>query len=468
MTEPLDTRDIQGLVARGYGRLEHATYLLLHVTDPAAARARLLEWAEDVVASAAAAPADAAVNLAVTAEGLRALTGADLPDGFAEPFATGMATEYRSRLLGDVAASSPAGWLWGGPSSDRVHVLVLVFAASAGRLSSRVADLRAAAGAGGLRVVAALETAELTGYEPFGFRDGISQPRLAGLGHGDRLGAVVRDGEFVLGYVNEYSQRTERPLLPAEADPQGVLPRDPDGSGAADLGRNGSYLVVRQLEQDVAGFEAFLDAAATTEGVVDAHRRERLAAKLVGRWRSGGAPLALSPHDDDQAYAAANEFGYQALDPDGLRCPVGAHIRRANPRDSLPPGPGTAASLRVNARHRLLRRGRAYRTRRADGGPDEQGLHFMCLNTNLARQYEFVQHTWVNDPSFNGLVGVEDPLVGPRRDGPSDFVEPATPVRIRHIGLPQFVRVRGGAYFFLPGIRALRYLCSPAAGSGRR
>ena len=119
----------------------------------------------------------------------------------------------------------------------------------------------------------------------------------------------------------------------------------------------------------------------------------------------------------------------------------------------------------MNRRHRLLRRGRAYGPEE-DPADDEQrsggehGLHFQCLNTNLARQFEFVQHSWLNDPGFDGLVGVEDPLVGPRISGPGRFDVPAEPVRRRYEGLPQFVTVRGGAYFFLPGIRALRFLAS--------
>jgi deferrochelatase/peroxidase EfeB len=115
----------------------------------------------------------------------------------------------------------------------------------------------------------------------------------------------------------------------------------------------------------------------------------------------------------------------------------------------------------VNRRHRLLRRGRSYTEPAADGTAT-RGLHFMCLNGNLARQYEFVQHSWLNDPSFNGLRDCPDPLVGSRDRAGATFSVPARPVRRRYTDLPRFVRVRGGAYFFLPGIRAVRYLCSPA------
>ena len=179
----------------------------------------------------------------------------------------------------------------------------------------------------------------------------------------------------------------------------------------------------------------------------------------------------MCPDHDDPAYAAANGFGYHEQDAAGLRCPVGAHIRRANPRDSLAPRarhPGVQAKS-TDATDCCVEAGSTGPTAVAPSG-GEQGLHFLCLNTNLARQYEFVQHSWLNDPSFAGLVGVEDPLIGPRAAGPSSFVEPAAPVRRRYDGLPQFVPIRGGAYFFLPGIRALRYLSSnpPTRFLGRK
>lgn len=465
MTEALDLGDIQGLMARGYGRLPHAAYVLLAIDDPAPAR-RVINGFVDVgsVSTVAMPTPDRALNLAFTAVGLLRLTdSAALPDRFSEPFLTGMVTEYRSRVLGDVGANDPQHWVWGGPTTDSVHAVLLLYAADQQSLvawhDSLVADLKTH----GIRVLQTLSTVRLSNREPFGFRDGISQPLLAGLGSAQREGDVVKDGEFVLGYVNEYNQRTERPLLPAAEDPHRILPRDPDGSGWADLGRNGSYLVFRQLRQDLTAFEAYLDHAATVDGRIDERERDRLAAKIVGRWRGSGAPLTLAPEYDDPAHGAANSFGYQALDQDGLRCPVGAHIRRANPRDSLAPDPGTSASRDVNRRHRLLRRGRAYGPGEHAAGV-EHGLHFQCLNTNLARQYEFVQHSWVNDPGFDGLVGVEDPLVGPRIDGPSSFVVPGLPVRRHYQGLPQFVTVRGGAYFFLPGIRALLFLTSKANG----
>jgi deferrochelatase/peroxidase EfeB len=181
-----------------------------------------------------------------------------------------------------------------------------------------------------------------------------------------------------------------------------------------------------------------------------------------------------SPTEDDPARATANRFGYHKSDPQGLRCPLGAHIRRSNPRDSLDPAPGTAASLAVNATHRLLRRGRTYgpplstsfdpdEILQADEG-EERGIHFICINANITRQFEFVQRSWINNSQFDGLLDETDPLLGTRRlpsGRPTDnFSIPGCPVRQRISGLPTFVVVRGGAYFFLPSLSAIRYLAS--------
>ena len=324
-------------------------------------------------------------------------------------------------------------------------MLLLVYASDGERLEATVNELTAELIAGGLRVIRELDTAPLVPREHFGFRDGISQPRIEGLG--DAPGPdTIKPGEFVLGYRNEY----------------GLLPDGPP----AELGRNGSYLVLRQLSQDVHGFWSFCErASARRDGSADAAARLRLAAKLVGRWPSG-APLALAPDGDDPALADANDFGYFEHDRDGLRCPVGAHVRRAHPRDSLDPQPGSQRSIDVGKRHRLLRRGRQYGRFLAqeelltagveDAWRDEpRGLHFICLGTNLARQFEFVQHTWIENAHFAGLYDNPDPLLSS-----GAFTVPAEPVRERYTDVPRFVSVRGGAYFFLPGISAVRAIAA--------
>jgi deferrochelatase/peroxidase EfeB len=181
---------------------------------------------------------------------------------------------------------------------------------------------------------------------------------------------------------------------------------------------------------------------------------------MVGRWPSG-APLALAPDADDPKLATANDFAYHADDERGARCPVGSHIRRSNPRDSLDPDPGSDRSFEINRRHRLLRRGREYGPplplEQALHGDDaaERGLHFICLNANIARQFEFVNHTWLNNPKFGELYDDADPFFAP-----GCFTIPTGGVRERVTHVPRFVTVQGGAYFFLPGLAALRSLAA--------
>jgi Dyp-type peroxidase family len=291
--------------------------------------------------------------------------------------------------------------------------------------------------------------------EPFGFADGLSQPTIDGLGAAGRPADTIRAGEFLLGYPNEYGLYPPSPVLANRDDPRGILAVP--GQRTRDLGRNGTYLVFRELRQDVDGFWAYLtDATKRPDGTRDAAAATRLAAKMVGRWPSG-APLVLAPYADDPALAANNEFAYYADDREGLRCPIGAHIRRANPRDSLPPKPGTDASVAVGKRHRLIRRGRARGT--VDGGPVDPGLFFVGLNASLRRQFEFIQGTWCGNPKFGDLYDDPDPNISTQPG--RTFRVPDRPVRRRVRDLPAFVTVVGGAYFFLPGVRALRYIARP-------
>jgi Dyp-type peroxidase family len=451
---------MQGLLVSGHGHLHASRYVLLEITRPAAARAWLGRIADELTTARARSDGPA-VNVALTAPGLSAL---GLPqvalDGFSAQFRDGMVSEHRSRALGDVGDSAPEGWDWGGPRRRPVHVALLLYARDEAALDTL--DRRLAGD--GLEAVARLETT-WGDRDHFGFDDAVSQPEIEGVrpARGDDL---IKAGEFVLGYPNEYGMLTGRPLLSAKTDPARVLPPDPAGSGAADLGRNGSYLVLRQLEQDVPAFWRFADRAAAGTNGNTPGARVHLAARMVGRWPNG-APLVLAPDDPDEPLGDHNAFRYQRLDPDGLRCPIGAHIRRSHPRDMLDPDPGSERSIAIDKHHRLLRRGRMYGTPisidealAGDGGAP-RGLHFICLCGNLQRQFEFVQHTWVNSPKFAGLRDDADPLLGPA--GRTLTVQ-AEPVRRRVTGLPAFVTARGGGYFFLPGIRATRYLARQAGG----
>jgi Dyp-type peroxidase family len=465
----LELDDVQGLVARGYGNLRTAAFILVGLPDGAAAK-KWLEGLADDVTPAAERPSRRSVQVAFTAAGLARLGLDPSASGFSPEFVGGMTTPHRRRLLGDLGDNAPEAWEWGGPGTPAVDAVLLLYAADAHELDVARAEQIERLTAAGLREVATLPTRELDAYEHFGFHDGISQPFVEGLSRRGRWQDTIRAGEFVLGYPNEYGLYTESPAVAASSDPTGILPGTRSDGRTRDLGRNGTYLVLRQLTQHVHRFWGYADAVSRrADGTEDPAGRERIAAKMVGRWPEG-APLVLSPDRDDPRLSGMNEFDYHASDPGGDRCPVGAHVRRANPRDSLDPDPGSRASVAINKRHRILRRGRGYGTRitideaLANGtdpaSDDGRGLHFLCLNANIARQFEFIQHTWINDPKFTGLYDDPDPMVGARSGGRCDFTVQAHPVRTRLQAIPEFVSVRGGAYFFLPGIRAVRYLAT--------
>ena len=448
MAVRLDLGDIQGLFARGYREHRYARFTIFTIGEASAGRV-LLEWLLPRITTAAPFSGDVALQVAFTASGLRQL---GLPDhvvaGFAAEFRQGMTNPNRSRFLGDTDESDPRGWAWGGPDGPPADGLLMLYATDLELLERWQAELRQQLEKSGISGTTELPARELGDTEPFGFHDGISQPIIAGLPKAAQAMRTVPAGEFILGYPNARGQLAGRPLLPASEDPGRLLLPDPTGSSAVDFGRNGSYLVFRQLEQDVEGFWQFVDAATREGGSQGSGDGAALAAKMVGRWPSG-APLVKAPDRDAPALADDNDFAYRD-DPRGLACPIGAHVRRANPRDSL--GPEPAASLDASDRHRLLRRARSY------GPADGTGLYFICLAGDLARQFEFVQHTWLNSATFNGLYDDADPLTGKHRPAGATFTVPARPVRRRYRGLPQFVRTRGGAYFFLPGVSAVRYL----------
>jgi Dyp-type peroxidase family len=469
----LDHDDIQGLIARAYPNLTAAGYLLLRIDNARPAAAWLGQHVAEVT-PAPAHPSNIALNIAFTPSGLQKLgLGDDVLFQFSNEFRTGMVTPHRQRTLGDLGDSAPDHWLWGGPNTPTVDMLLLLFASDEATLQQHHTRLAETFANGGLTELLNLETmVDLDGREHFGFADGISQPTIAGLSaRMDTPPNTVQPGEFILGYLNEYGHYTDRPLLDPSADPRRILPPDVQGSQRVDLGRNGSYVVFRQLSQDVRGFWQFLDRA-TRDGDGTAHpdERTRLGAKVVGRWPSG-APVTLAPDADDPTLASANDFTYVHGDVDGLKCPIGAHVRRSHPRDSLDPSPGTAESVSLDKRHRLLRRGREYGPPVDDplaatpSDDPDRGIYFVAVAGNISRQFELIQHTWLNNPKFDGLYDETDPLTANHTALGSAFSVPAEPLRHRYTDLPNFVTVRGGAYFFLPGLRALRYLSTLQPGN---
>jgi Dyp-type peroxidase family len=311
--------------------------------------------------------------------------------------------------------------------------------------------------------------------EHFGFADGLSQPRIAGVNgpetaepapwYGRLLRAgggsgglwprgradpnpVIRLGEFVLGY-------------PDEDDPHPVLPEP------ADLFRNGSYLVVRKLAQDVPAFWAFARAAATEarhDGRDDVTVAD-VAARVMGRARDG------TPLVDPAVPAAGRDFSFRD-DPEGRHCPLGSHVRRSNPRD------GAALGASDVNRHRLLRRGLPYGPpspaaaevdvldltdhgqARLDAARDgvERGIFFLCFGASISRQFEFVQRSWLNDGDALGIGHSGDVV-----SGAEDREATVTVSDGRRMARPAaVVTARGGEYFFTPGIGALRLLSRSA------
>jgi Dyp-type peroxidase family len=458
----IESHCVQGLVRQGYRRLCSAAFVLLWSADR---RSFCDALAALPITTADLESPDRVINLAFTFGGLGRL-GLDREalNGFPPEFQEGLAgNDHRSSYLGDVGHSAPKEWAWGGRKEPAPDALLLLYARDDGALDALVKEQLA-----GLRDVAAwkmLPTSQLPPpdegdglREHFGFRDGLSQPSVEGWQTAGGPNNIVPAGEFLLGYANAYGRTPDSPCVP-------------DGGGRLadnDFGRNGTFLVVRQLEQDVQGFWGFVYAASGN----DADKAIRLAAQIVGRWPSG-APIALAPDSERPMKAGDNEFSFAQLDAAGFRCPLGAHIRRANPRDILLED-DQETSLEVVRRHRLIRRGRPYGLPLAPSleprdlidkiadNSKNRGLFFLCLNANITRQFEFVQHNWINNPEFVPSCAEQDPLLGDRvlGDQPPMFTLQGTPLRRRVTGLARFVEVIGGAYFFLPSVPALRYLAA--------
>lgn len=376
------------------------------------------------------------VTLAFTWQGLRALgvpeaALATFPDAFCE----GMAA--RADILGDTGAAAPEHWL-GGLAGDDLHAIAILFSRTDEQYHRSVANHDALlARTEGVRSLSHLDLNASPpfdyAHDHFDFRDRLSQPVMKGSGEEPTPGSgdALEPGEFILGYPDENGPVTDLP--------------QPDI-----LSRNGSYMAYRRLEEHVGLFRDYLkDNAENTAG------EDLLAAKFMGRWRSG-APLVLSPDRDDPELGADpmrnNDFNYKQMDPFGYACPLGSHARRLNPRD-------TAHYMN---RRRMIRRGATYGPALPKGMPDdgvERGIAAFIICADLVRQFEFAQNVWINDRTFHELGNEHDPITG-TQDGTLDFTVPKRPIRKVHKGIPAFTTLRGGAYFFLPGIGGLKYLAT--------
>jgi Dyp-type peroxidase family len=432
----LELDDIQSGVLRPRPAPYAAAYVLFRIDDRNAGR-EFMRRIRPVVASAAhpASPAgDTWVSVALSLQGLMALgvPQASL-DSFSPEFQQGMAA--RAGILGDTGESSPEHWERPLGSAD-VHVVLTALAPDMERLEVAFTQARHEfQNISGITAIWSQNCHALPNErEAFGFKDGISHPAIEGSGipGTNPFEQPLRPGEFVLGYPDEMG---DGPSIPK-----------PDI-----LGRNGSYVVFRKLHQRVAAFRQYLRANSS-----GAEGEDLLAAKMMGRWRSG-APLALCPlHDDPELGADPgrnNAFFFKECDAIGYHTPCGSHIRRMNPRDA-----DVAGVVRI---HRMIRRGTSYGPPLPDGVIEddglERGLMFAFVGANLGRQFEFVQSEWMNDGGFFGGAAAKDPIAGANRAADA-YSFPRRPLAMRTKGLSRFVVTRGGEYCFLPGLRALRWL----------
>lgn len=467
-TGHIDYADVQGTLLRGY-RANLARYFVLSVSDPAGARAFIGHLADGsggvppiTTAVRWAEKPEYFVNIGFTCAGLAALgvTPAELAT-FDLAFQRGATSPASATLVGDVGESAPANWVGGLDDSTRVHAVVSLWVHEAPAVLATVTEQLRAAFAGCFTELSAHDAQALPGNGVhFGYRDNIAQPTIDGAPPRKHAmpdaQPVVPTGEFLLGYQNAYgSQYSVRPHP---------------------LSTNSSYAAFRILEQNVVAFEQFLTTAAAAAGV----DRELLAAKVCGRWRNGN-PLALMPDAPGSTLPTRqlNDFTYVSSTPQdddtlGLRCPIGSHIRRNNPRDQAVVGTDST-------HHRIVRRAMPYGAAYDPAHPDSvpRGLIGYFINGSLTNQFEFLQGQWILTDAFvkaatgplgssagNAVFNIsgEDPLLGVNDPSHSSFTLAALGPKGKnntHVtGFPPFVTTRGGAYCFLPSITGLRYLAA--------
>jgi Dyp-type peroxidase family len=435
----VEASDIQAIVLRPRPKPYRGEYVILRVGDAGQGREMLRRILPHVAPAAEwwVPSLPGWLGIAFTFEGLKALgvPQASL-DSFPIEFRQGMAA--RAAILHDLGANAPGNWEHPFGTPD-VHVALALYAKDDETLQ-KVLELarKAHHDLANISVVYRMPFGELPeGRNPFGFKDGLHNPHVEGSGSVPQAGseASIKAGEFILGYADENGETAETPV------PQ-------------ELRQNGTFMAFRKFHMDVAAFRRYLRAQASSP-----EEEELLAAKMVGRWRSG-APLVLAPDQDNPELGSDrnrnNVFSYTD-DMKGLKCPFSAHMRRVNPRDAL-----KDEVVAVNLHH-FLRRGTNYGPPLPEGVLEDDGAErggvFLLIGAYLKRQFEFIQSQWVTDGNFISHGTEQDPLIG-NNDGDGVFTIPQRPARRRLRGLPQFVTVRGGEYCFIPGLRALRWLAA--------
>ena len=430
--------DIQALILRSRPEPYVGIHAMLHVDDAAGGRDLVRRIAEHIPSAAGwTEERDAWMGVAISFAGLQAL---GVPEAslasFPLPFQQGMAA--RAAQLRDVGENASEHW----DDAFRpgtCHIALTIYARDE---AARDAAVGKAMGelerSHGVTLVGTHAFgADADAKNPFGFRDSISQPAIAGSGVDPLPGQerAIAAGEFILGENGE-------------AGAPVALPDPPE------LGRNGSFVVLRKYESRVGAFNDFVKAHADSE-----EEEERLAARMFGRWRSG-APLILSPERDDEALGAdpARNNGFDfSEDPRGLVCPHAAHMRRLNPRDSA-----LTILTDVNI-HRIIRRSSTFGPKwsrdvtAADDAKGDRGIFFIFISARAYDTIEFFQQEWINRGNFIDLGAERDPVVG-LHETPGTFTMPASPVRRRVDGVTTFNRLRGGEYLFMPSLSALRWI----------
>lgn len=433
--------DIQALILRSRPEPYVGLHAMLHIDDAEGGRALLLRMAEHVPSAAGwTDDRDAWMGVALSFEGLKTL---GVPDSslssFPLPFQQGMA--QRAEQLRDVGSNAPEHWD-AAFQPGACHVALTIYARDESALA--VATEKAMGEldrSHGVTLVGRHAFgADADAKNPFGFRDSISQPTVAGSGVAALPGQerAIAAGEFILGENSE----TGKPV---------AMPEPPE------LGRNGSFVVLRKYESRVGAFNDFIRSQLQDQKQDEA-AEELLAAKMVGRWRSG-APLTLAPEHDDPALGADpqrnNDFDF-AQDPRGLACPHAAHMRRLNPRDSQ-----LTILTDVNI-HRIIRRSSTFgpkwqRALTAQDDNGERGIFFIFISARAYDTIEFFQQEWINRGNFIDLGTERDPVVG-LHETPGTFTIPRVPVRQRVDGVSTFNQLRGGEYLFMPSLSALRWI----------
>jgi len=438
-TPTLEISDMQATILRPRPSPYKGEYVVLRIDEAAQGREMLRRIIPYVATSEDwwVSSIPAWLGIAFTYQGLKAL---GLPkaslDSFPEEFRQGMAA--RAEILRDFGDNAPANWEYPLGTSD-MHVALAIYSGDDKSLEVVLEHARQSSrDLPQISVVYRMKFSELPdGRNPFGFKDGLHNPHVEG-SHVSPLPGYdppVKAGEFIMGYPDELGQTAASP--------------EPEV-----LRRNGTFIAFRKFHTRVAAFRKYLREQASSP-----EEQELIAAKMVGRWRSG-APLALTPEHDDPALGADpnrnNNFTY-ADDKDGLKSPFSAHIRRLNPRDALKDD-----LVAVNLHH-IIRRGTNYGPPLPEGVLEDDGAQrggvFLLIGAHINRQFEFLQSQWVTDGNFIGHGTEQDPIIG-NSQGDGIFTIPKRPIRRRLHGIPQFVVVRGGEYLFMPGLRALKWLAA--------